>query len=187
VKRKPPQTSCSFKQVAVDQTSSQRRDFDLAEVIGEIIVTMHPVFRKTRFQIESQIPAGIHLDSYPGPFGQVIANLLNNAILHAFEGRTEGRVTLRAEVCDPDHVLFECIDDGVGISPENLNRIFDPFFTTKLGREGTGLGLNIVHNIVTGILGGEIRVSSKLGEGSAFALKLPLHAPLQPVMSACQD
>ncbi|MDP5238619.1 PAS domain S-box protein [Uliginosibacterium sp. 31-16] len=167
----------SFKQVAVDQTSSQRRKFDLAEVVGEIIVTMHPVFRKTRFCVDCQIPPGIQLDSYPGPFGQVVANLLNNAILHAFEGRTEGQITLSVEMEGSDHILFHCRDNGIGISPENLRRIFDPFFTTKLGRDGTGLGLNIVHNIITGILGGEVRVSSTLGQGSLFTLHLPLRAP----------
>ena len=167
----------SFKQVAVDQTSSQRRQFDLAEVVGEIIVTMHPVFRKTPFQIDCRIPHGISFDSYPGPLGQVIANLLNNALLHAFEGRTAGQITLSIEPEDDTHIRLLCRDNGEGIRPENLRRIFDPFFTTKLGREGTGLGLNIVHNIVTGILGGEIRVESTLGQGSCFILRLPLQAP----------
>lgn len=167
----------SFKQVAVDQTSSQRRTFDLGAVVSEIIVTMHPVFRKTPFLIDNLTPAGIRLDSYPGPFGQVLANLLNNTILHAFEGRTAGKITLSVEQEDAEHILFRCQDDGVGISPENLRRIFDPFFTTKLGRDGSGLGLNIVHNIVTGILGGEIRVDSTLGSGSCFTVRLPLQAP----------
>ncbi|GAB2877522.1 hypothetical protein GCM10027046_01740 [Uliginosibacterium flavum] len=167
----------SFKQVAVDQTSSQRRAFDLAAVVSEIIVTMHPVFRKTPFLIDNQIPTGIRLDSYPGPFGQVLANLLNNTILHAFEGRSAGKITLSVEQEDAGHILFRCQDDGVGISPENLRRIFDPFFTTKLGRDGSGLGLNIVHNIVTGILGGEIHVDSTPGNGCCFTVRLPLQAP----------
>lgn len=167
----------SFKQVAVDQTSSQRRSFDLAAVVGEIVVTMHPVFRKTPFLIDNQIPDGIRLDSYPGPFGQVLANLLNNTILHAFDGCDAGKITLSVEQEDPEHILFRCQDDGIGISPENIRRIFDPFFTTKLGRDGSGLGLNIVHNIVTGILGGEIRVDSSPGNGCCFTVRLPLQAP----------
>ncbi|MBS1208318.1 MAG: putative Signal transduction histidine kinase [Proteobacteria bacterium] len=167
----------SFKQVAVDQTSSQRRSFDLAEVVNEIIVTMHPVLRKRPYKVINQIPSGIRLDSYPGPFGQVIANLLNNAILHAFEGRTEGQITLEARPIDGNKILLDCRDDGLGISPENLRRIFDPFFTTRLGRDGSGLGLNIVHNIVTSILGGEIHVESSLNQGTCFTLQIPIQAP----------
>jgi signal transduction histidine kinase len=166
----------SFKQVAVDQTSSQRRRFALHEVVREILVTMHPTFRKTPYVIEEDIPDGIWLDSYPGPFGQVVTNLLNNTLLHAFDGCESGVVRLSAEQRD-GVVIFCCEDNGVGINPAHLNKIFDPFFTTKLGKRGTGLGLNIVHNIVTGVLGGEINVSSEPGHGTCFVLRIPLDAP----------
>lgn len=167
----------SFKQVAVDQTSSQRRQFDLAEVVGEIVVTMQPVLKKTNHRLENRIPLGLQMDSYPGPLGQVVANLLNNVLLHAFEGRENGRIELLAEADSAEHIYFHCRDDGVGITPANLKRIFDPFFTTRLGREGSGLGLNIAHNIVTGMLGGEISVESTPGKGSCFTLHLPRVAP----------
>lgn len=167
----------SFKQVAVDQTSSQRRQFDLAEVVGEIVVTMQPVLKKSSHRLENRIPSGLQMDSYPGPLGQVVANLLNNVLLHAFEGRENGRIELMAEADGPERVRFHCRDDGVGISAANLKRIFDPFFTTRLGREGSGLGLNIAHNIVTGMLGGEISVESAPGKGSCFTLHLPRVAP----------
>jgi len=167
----------SFKQVAVDQTSSQRRQFDLAEVVNEIVVTMQPVLRKSHHRILIEIPPGLQMNSYPGPLGQVIANLLNNTLLHAFDGREQGTVRLSAEADGETGLRLCCADDGVGISPANLKRVFDPFFTTRLGREGTGLGLNIVHNIVTGMLGGEISVESTLGEGSRFTLRLPRQAP----------
>jgi signal transduction histidine kinase len=166
----------SFKQVAVDQTSSQRRSFALREVVREIVVTLQPTFRKTQYVIEENIPEGIWLDSYPGPFGQVVTNLLNNTLLHAFDGRERGVVKLSASV-DGDYVVFQCTDDGVGINPVHLNKIFDPFFTTKLGKRGTGLGLNIVHNIVTGVLGGEISVDSEPDFGTSFTLRMPMRAP----------
>lgn len=168
----------NFKQVAVDQTSSQRRKFDLSEVAGEIVVTMYPRLRRTSHEVENRIPAGIVMDSYPGPLGQILANLLNNALIHAFEGRENGQICLSATPDGDDHILLCCSDDGVGISAANLKRIFDPFFTTRHGPEGTGLGLNIVHNIATGILGGEVHVDSSPGHGSTFTLRLPLIAPL---------
>ncbi|MFT4171971.1 MAG: PAS domain S-box protein [Rhodocyclaceae bacterium] len=167
----------SFKQVAVDQTSSQRRVFDLEEVIHEIVLTMQPIFRKTPFAVRTDIQIDIWMDSYPGPFGQVLTNLLTNTIAHAFEGRDHGTVTLAASVSDNNDVIIECIDDGAGIAPADVGKVFDPFFTTKLGRDGSGLGLNIVHNIVTGILGGDIWVRSTLGGGTTFSMRLPLTAP----------
>jgi len=167
----------SFKQVAVDQTSSQRRTFALAEVVSEILLTLSPTIKKTSFEFAQHIPSDITMDSYPGPLGQVITNLLNNALLHGFEGRHDGTVTLSAHLNKDGWVELSVKDDGVGIPTANLNRIFDPFFTTKLGAGGSGLGLNIAHNLVTGVLGGRVRVLSEVGVGTTFVLTLPAVAP----------
>ncbi|HXA47066.1 MAG TPA: ATP-binding protein, partial [Burkholderiaceae bacterium] len=167
----------SFKQVAVDQTSSQRRLFSLSEVISEILITLSPTLKKTAFVIEQHIPDNITMDSYPGPLGQVVTNLVNNALLHGFEGRTNGTVTLSAVINHEGGVELTVKDDGKGIPSANLGRVFDPFFTTKLGAGGSGLGLNITHNIVSGILGGRIRVNSEMGNGTTFVLTLPTVAP----------
>lgn len=166
-----------FKQVAVDQTSSQRRKFSVAEVVSEIMLTLWPTLKKTSFIVKQNIPDSLTMDSYPGPFGQVITNLVNNALLHGFDGRQSGTVSLSAEESGDGWMELAVRDDGVGIPTANLNRIFDPFFTTKLGAGGSGLGLNITHNIVTGILGGRIRVQSEPGAGSTFILSLPIVAP----------
>jgi len=166
-----------FKQVAVDQTSSQRRKFSVAEVVSEIMLTLWPTLKKTSFIVKQNIPDALVMDSYPGPLGQVITNLVNNALLHGFEGRQSGTVSITAEETGDGWLELAVKDDGVGIPAANLNRIFDPFFTTKLGAGGSGLGLNITHNIVSGILGGRIRVQSEVGVGSTFVLTLPLVAP----------
>ncbi|HEY0843958.1 MAG TPA: PAS domain S-box protein [Noviherbaspirillum sp.] len=166
-----------FKQVAVDQTSSQRRTFSVAEVVSEIMLTMWPTLKKTSFIVTQNIPDGLVMDSYPGPLGQVITNLLNNALLHGFEDRQHGTVTITAEPATDGWIELAVKDNGVGIPTANIGRIFDPFFTTKLGAGGSGLGLNITHNIVTGILGGRIRVQSQQGAGTSFVLTLPLVAP----------
>ena len=170
----------SFKQVAIDQTSSQRRAFSLAEVVGEILLTLWPMIRKSPFNIEQSIPGDIVLDSYPGPLGQVLTNLINNALLHGFEGRSEGTVVIAARENGDGLIELTVSDDGVGIPASHLNRIFDPFFTTKLGAGGSGLGLNITHNVVTGILGGRVRVQSAVGVGTTFTLILPKVAPQRP-------
>jgi PAS domain S-box-containing protein len=166
-----------FKQVAVDQTSSQRRKFSVAEVVSEIMLTLWPTLKKTSFIVTQNIPERLVMDSYPGPLGQVITNLVNNALLHGFEGRRSGTVSISAQAGGEGWMDLAVTDDGVGIPSGNLNRIFDPFFTTKLGAGGSGLGLNIAHNIVTGILGGRLRVQSEVGTGSTFIITLPLVAP----------
>ena len=170
----------SFKQVAVDQTSSQRRSFMLAEVIGEVLTALGPMIRKTPYTVEQQIADDIRLESFPGPLGQVVTNLINNAILHGFDARETGKIRIEAgKPEDGKQVTLKLCDDGKGIPVSVLPRIFDPFFTTKLGQGGSGLGLNIVHNMVFGILGGRISVESVPGEGSCFTLVLPLTAPPQ--------
>jgi len=166
-----------FKQVAVDQTSSQRRQFALATVVEEIILTLQPSMAKLPYRLQYEIDPKIMLDSYPGPLGQVLTNLINNAILHGFDGLEQGVIQLRARASEGDRIELTVSDDGRGIPPAHIQHVFDPFFTTKLGRGGTGLGLNIVHGIVTGVLGGKILVSSELGQGAVFTLLLPLQAP----------
>lgn len=163
----------SFKQVSVDQESSQQRRFDLARACHEIAATMMNQVRRAGHRLELRVEPGIRMDSYPGPFGQVLINFINNALLHAF-GAPGGLMVLTAALLDAGHVRIEFADDGRGIPPEHLSRIFDPFFTTRMGQGGTGLGLNIAYNIVTTLLKGTIRVESSPGQGTVFVLELPL-------------
>jgi signal transduction histidine kinase len=169
----------SFKQVAVDQTSVQRRRFRLAALVHEILVTLNPTIRRTPFRVDVEVPEELVLDSYPGPLGQVLTNLLTNAVGHGLEGRSQGTIRIAARMLDEAQVLLEVVDDGAGIPPELRERIFDPFVTSKLGRGGTGLGLHIVWNTVTVVLGGSIAVDSDPGQGTGFRIVLPLTAPQQ--------
>ncbi|OYT93707.1 MAG: hypothetical protein CFE43_03040 [Burkholderiales bacterium PBB3] len=167
----------SFKQVAVDQTSSHRRHFALASLIAENLLTLNAVTRKYACQIEVKVAAQIMMESYPGPLGQVLTNLINNALLHGFQPNDPGSIVIGAELVGDSWVALSVRDTGKGIDTDNLHRIFEPFFTTHLGQGGSGLGLHIVHNIVGGVLGGEIKVSSELGQGAEFSVLLPLVAP----------
>nr|WP_315260355.1 ATP-binding protein [uncultured Duganella sp.] len=166
----------SFKQVAVDRTTEQRREFNLAQVSQEVIATMMNRIRAAGHHIEIDMPEAISLDSYPGPYGQVIANFINNALLHAFAGRAGGGMWLRAQTPVEGRVLVTFRDNGGGIAPEHMSRIFDPFFTTKLGQGGSGLGLSISYNIITSLMGGQISVHSSR-DGTIFTLDVPLTAP----------
>lgn len=170
----------SFKQLAVDQTSYQRRRFDLREVVDEILLAMRPTIRKAGVRLHDTVPPALQLDSFPGPLGQVLINLINNAIVHAFEGREGGEIALHAQASAAG-LCIEVRDDGRGIPPEHQKKLFDPFFTTRMGQGGSGLGLHIVYSLVNGLLGGRIEVHSSAGAGSRFELHLPLSAPAQPM------
>ncbi|MFO1272681.1 MAG: MASE3 domain-containing protein [Rubrivivax sp.] len=170
----------SFKQIAVDQSSHQRRRFELSEVVQEIALALSPSLRRSGVELVDRTPSGLWLDSYPGPLGQVLINLVNNAMLHAFEGRAGGRITIGAEAAEGGQVRLTVADDGTGIAPEHQPQIFDPFFTTRLGQGGSGLGLHIVYTLVTGPLGGRIELDSRPGEGTAFVCTLPASAPAGP-------
>ncbi|WP_339941421.1 sensor histidine kinase [Undibacterium luofuense] len=165
-----------FKQVAVDQSSAQRRKFGLLVTLQELSALLHSGLKKTPYTLDLDIPADIELDSYPGPLGQVFTNLVNNAVIHGLEGKPSGSMRCSAER-QGDHVQIVFTDDGKGIPQDIINRIFEPFFTTKFGQGGSGLGLSITFNMVTNVLGGTIHVTSNPGAGTRFELRLPLVAP----------
>lgn len=162
----------SFKQIAVDQSSGQRRRFDLAVYLDEILLSLRPKLKLSTCTVQVDCPAGIEMNSFPGALSQVVTNLIMNSLLHAFDGRKGGRIDIRAEVLRED-VVLNVSDDGAGMSAADLNRFFDPFFTTKRGSGGTGLGAHIVFNLVTSVLGGTIQVSSVPGAGLQVQMRLP--------------
>jgi two-component system NtrC family sensor kinase len=168
-----------FKQVAIDQTTDSRRSFDLAQVIEDVLVMVEPSFKHTPFTIQTELSSGVSMNSYPGALGQVLTNLLMNALVHGFEGSAAGTVTVRCcgAVDAEDTVELQVQDDGRGMDESVRRRIFDPFFTTKLGTGGSGLGMHIVHNIVTNVLGGQIEVISSPGAGTRTLIRLPRVAP----------
>jgi len=170
----------SFKQLAVDQTSERRREFDLAQLCEEVQLSLINRLRKDGHHLQIEVEPGLSLDSYPGPLGQVLSNLVLNAIIHGFEGRQNGQMRIEAEAAGAERVRLRFSDDGRGIAAEHLSRVFDPFFTTKLGSGGSGLGLHLCYTLVRSMLGGEISVSSEPGQGAVFELLLPRVAPQAP-------
>jgi PAS domain S-box-containing protein len=167
----------SFKKVAADQESERRREFDLAQTISDVIETMRAGLRNQQIELVLDLESGIAMDGFPGPLGQMVMNLLDNARKHAFDGRAGKTITVVVRGRGPDKALLEVHDNGNGISPKNVGHIFDPFFTTKMGQGGTGLGLSVSHRIVSKVLGGKISVDSEEGLGTKFRVVLPRIAP----------
>ncbi len=171
-----------FKQIAIDQAGAERGVFQLSALCHDTLALLQEKVEQSGHHVDIDIDEAIQMDSFPGPLEQVIANLVNNALLHAYEGRRGGRMRLSAVVPAKgggNRVLLEFNDDGCGIPGEIQDRIFDPFFTTKIGRGGTGLGLSISYNIITSLLGGQVSVHSTAGRGTSFLLDLPMLAPPQ--------
>lgn len=169
-----------FKQISTDQTVVQRAVFALDALISECILVMDPSIRASGHQVLPGVLPHIMMDSYPGSLVHVLNNLVDNAFIHAFENGKRGTVRIACQETSDDQIEIVVADDGKGIPKEHLGRIFDPFFTTKLGQGGSGLGLNVAYNLVTGVLGGSISVDSVLGQGARFSIRLPKKAPDRP-------
>lgn len=167
----------SFKRVAVDQSSDQRRSFDLPTTLREVCLTLEPMHKNTSHRLALELPDALPMDSYPGAIGQLVTNFVSNALQHGFDGRANGQMRLQAQALDGQRVRLVFSDDGIGMREEVRRRVFDPFFTTKLGQGGSGLGMNIVYNIVREVLGGSIEIDSQPGAGTRITVELPMHAP----------
>jgi signal transduction histidine kinase len=163
-----------FKQVSMDRASLQRRSFDLRTVSEEVVNLIRYTPSAKAVLVRVDLPAGIVLDSYPGPFGQVLTNLVQNALVHAFDEAATGEVSISLLAQSDTRVTLAVSDNGCGIAPALQSQVFKPFFTTRLGRGGSGLGLHIVYSTVVNVLGGSIVLRSTPGLGSSFVIELPL-------------
>ena len=162
-----------FKQVAVDQTSGERREFKLKAYIEDVLLSLQPKLKKTKHAIRVDCPDDLLLNSFPGAFSQIISNLVMNSLLHGFEGIETGEIIFEVRQENND-VLFIYKDNGKGMTDKTLARIFDPFFTTKRSQGGSGLGMHIVHNLVTRTLGGKIACESQPDRGTTLTIQIPM-------------
>ncbi len=162
-----------FKQVAVDQTSGERREFKLKAYIEDVLLSLKPKLKKTRHEITVNCPDDLTLNSFPGALSQIITNLVMNSLIHGFEETEKGEILFDA-TRENGFVNLSYRDNGKGMNQKDLTKIFDPFFTTKRSQGGSGLGMHIVHNLVTQTLGGTISSESKPGEGIMVTMRIPL-------------
>lgn len=169
----------SFKQVAADRNYSDQRVFDLADLTEQVVMSLKPGLRKQNLALSVDCKPNLMMNSYPGPYGQVLTNLFLNSVAHAFPAGGGGAVEIKVQESGDDHVEILFTDNGVGMSPDVRRRAFDPFFTTRRDQGGTGLGLHIVYSIVTNRLGGRLHLKSEPGQGTKIQIILPRIAPLE--------
>ena len=169
----------SFKQVAADRNVSDRRRFDLGQVTEQVVKGLRFGLRGQNLAVSVECEPDLAMSSYPGPYGQVLTNLVLNSAVHAFPDGARGSVHIAARASGKDNVEVLFSDDGCGMSPEIERQVFDPFFTTRRDQGSTGLGLHIVHNIVTKGLGGRINLETRPGGGTKIQIIMPREAPLE--------
>ena len=161
----------SFKQVAVDQSSEQRRLIELKPYIHDILNSMRPTLKRVSHQVQVECSEGVLWDTFPGALYQILMNLIMNSLNHAFEGVERGQMRIVVRI-EAQAVELEYSDNGVGMDEEVRKRAFEPFFTTKRGQGGSGLGLHIVFNLVTQVLAGAIDIISAPGQGARFVIRV---------------
>jgi len=173
----------SFKQVAVDRSHAERRQFNLSESTDQIVASLRPVLKKAAIGLSVDVPEGLLIDGYPGAYGQILTNLFLNAVNHAFADGRSGAIAISARARGADDVEIIFADDGAGMTPDVQRQAFDPFFTTRRNEGGTGLGLHIVYNLVTQQLGGRMMLESRVGQGTTFRIIMPRIAKGQPTIT----
>jgi len=169
----------SFKQVAADRNYSEQRIFDLGDLTEQVVMSLRPGLRKHNLTLNVDCQPNLTMNSYPGPYGQVLTNLFLNSVAHAFPGGKAGAVDIQVREFGKEAVEIIFSDNGCGMSLDVRRRAFDPFFTTRRDQGGTGLGLHIVYSIVTNRLGGRLELDSAPGGGTRIQIVLPRIAPLE--------
>ncbi|MCG7531228.1 ATP-binding protein [Psychrobium sp. MM17-31] len=165
----------SFKHIAVNQCNQEQLTINLADYVNDILLTNKPTIKQYQHEIVANIARDIEVTCYAGALAQVLTNLINNALIHAFENRGGGTISITAWT-EETQLYIEVSDNGLGMSPEQQAKIFEPYFTTKLGQGGSGLGLSICKEIAEQDLQGSISVSSEPDRGSTFTLAVSLSA-----------
>ncbi len=150
--------SQSLKRLSIDQNTDEYRAFDLMDYLKEIVLSLKPLTKSGNHSVHMNGPQSLLIHSYPGIYFQIFSNLISNSVMHGFMGRERGEIVIEVKEVDGSLTILYT-DNGVGIDPDHIDKIFNPYFTTKKHSGGSGIGLNIVYNLVTDTMGGKNQVS----------------------------
>jgi PAS domain S-box-containing protein len=162
----------SFKMIAVNQSHEAVEQFNLYNYLDATIKSLKHELKQGNHRVSLHMDEMLIINSYSGAYSQIFTNLIMNSIIHGYEDRDNGEIKIRVSIYGKEMIMtYE--DDGNGIPKEKLPMIFDPFYTSNRGQGGTGLGLSVVYNLVTGKLGGSIVCESQVGMGALFTIVIP--------------
>ena len=163
----------SFKKVAVDQSSVEQQQFNVKELLGEVILTLKAKLNKEQVNVALECDDNLVVESKPGPINQILINLILNSMIHGFEHKDGGNINISIMYLS-EQLLITYQDDGIGIDESIKAKIFEPFTTTKRGSGGSGLGLHLVYNLVNQALNGHIDFQSEKEQGTTFEITVPV-------------
>lgn len=165
-----------FKRVSVDQSSDIERAIELGAYTATVCGSLSPLLREGQVELSLEVgPA--QLFTRPGAIAQILANLIQNALHHAFPNASyERKIWVRGGRTG-DEAWLEVEDHGVGIAPELGERALLPFVSTRMGSGGSGLGLTVVHNLTVELLGGQLSLSASPAGGTTVGLRFPVRRP----------
>jgi signal transduction histidine kinase len=168
----------SLKRVAMSEMVQTFSDVNIKSLTNDVLNALYPKLRKTKIEVVLEVEDGLVVRTIPGAIAQILMNLIDNAIVHAFEYDNPGRINIKFEKIreknEKEYLVLVFSDNGKGMDSETQKRAFEPFFTTE-PHSGTGLGLSIVYNLVAEVLGGDIRLESDIGKGTTFTIKIPVN------------
>jgi len=168
----------SLKRVAMNEMVQTFSDVNIKSLTNDVLNALYPKLRKTKIEVVLEVEDGLVVRTIPGAIAQILMNLIDNAIVHAFEYDNPGRINIKFEKIkeknEKEYLVLVFSDNGKGMDSETQKRAFEPFFTTE-PHSGTGLGLSIVYNLVVEVLGGDIRLESDIGKGTTFTIKIPVN------------
>ena len=167
----------SFKKMAIDRHNDEFIACDIEKIIQELLLSLNsrlknsPIKVKTIFLLKKQVI------SLPGIISQVVENLVINALNHAFDEKQEGVIEIKVEQATNNSVRLSVSDNGKGVNNETKADIFEPFYTTARGKGNTGLGLYMVHQWVTQVLKGDIKLHSEPQSDAYFKTQFIITLP----------
>lgn len=171
--KRASQLISSFKRIAIDQNIDEIQNFNFKNYLGVIVNSLKHVYKNEGHQVHVKCPDDFSINSYPSVFSQIFTNLIMNSIIHGFAGIKNGRIDIIVNT-NKKEVHIDYTDDGRGMKPEVVAKIFKIFFTTNKHQGGSGLGMNVVYNLVNLKLNGTIVCESEPGKGTCFIIKFPL-------------
>lgn len=162
----------SFKEVSVDQSVDEARLFKVKHYIEETILALSSNLNKSNVEVKVNGDPSLEMKADPNLLFQIISNLVMNSIIHAYPVDRDQVILISVEK-NKENLTIQYADNGKGMPISVGEKIFEPFFTTNRNNGGSGLGMHIVHNLVTMGLHGSIVCDSKEGTGTKFIMSIP--------------
>jgi signal transduction histidine kinase len=162
----------SFKKITSYEVSEEKMEFEVMELIRDIVKSFGKRFEKAGVKVNIS-GDNKKISSYPGAIVRILTNLLENSLVHGFNGRSGGEIDIHVSIAN-GQLTIDYRDNGKGLSPSIVDKVFEPFFTTKSGGYTTGLGLSIIYNLVTSTLNGTVKIDENYKHGFRIVISFPV-------------